>query len=207
MYARSTILRAMPESVDAGIAEVSERVVPALEQMPGFSGYSMLVDRDSGRCIVTTAWHDEAALAESRERVHAIRRQAAERFGDSDPEVREWEIATLHRERAVAEGAWARVTWVRVPTDRVDQQIEIFKSTVMPRLQELSGFCSASLLVDRREGYAAGAVVYESRAALEATREATMRIRSDAVIAMGAEVMEVAEFEVAMAHLRVPEHA
>jgi heme-degrading monooxygenase HmoA len=205
MYARSTILRAMPESIDDGIAEVRDRVVPALEEMPGFAGYSMLVDRSSGRCIVTTAWHDEDALAESRERVLALRRTAADRFGDSAPEVREWDIATLHRERAVADGAWARVTWARVPTDRVDRQIEIFKSTVLSRLQELPGFCSASLLVDRSEGQAAGAVVYESRAALEATREMTEQIRGDAVAAMGAEVMEVAEFEVAMAHLRVPE--
>jgi heme-degrading monooxygenase HmoA len=197
---------AMPESVDAGIAEVSDRVVPALEDMPGFAGYSMLVDRDSGRCIVTTAWHDESALAESRQRVLELRRRAADMFGDPDPEVREWEIATLHRERAVAEGAWARVTWVRVPIDRIDQQIEIFKRTVMPRLQDLPGFCSASLLVDRDEGVAAGAVVYESRAAMEAAREATMRIRSEAVSAMGAEVTEVAEFQVAHAHLRVPEH-
>lgn len=206
MYARSTILRAMPESVDDGIAEVRDRVVPAIEEMAGCAGYSMLVDRDSGRCIVTTSWHDEGALADSRDRVQELRRQAAARFGDPDPEVREWEIATLHREHPVTEGAWARVTWVRVPTDRVDQQIEKFRGTVLPRLQELAGFCSASLLVDREAGQAAGAVVYESRDALAATREVAMSIRSDAVDSIGAEVIDVAEFEVAMAHLRVPEH-
>ena len=206
MYARSTILRARPESVDDGIADVRDRVVPALQEMAGFAGYSVLVDRSGGRCIVTTAWHDEGALVESRERVHELRRQAAEKFGDSAPEVREWEIATLHRERPVAEGGWARVTWLRIPTDRVDRQIEVYKDTVLPRLQGLPGFCSASLLVDRREGRAAGAVVYESHEALAATREAATRIRSEAVTSTGAEVMEVAEFEVALAHLRVPEH-
>lgn len=207
MYARSTILRAKPESVDDGIAEVRDRVMPALQEMTGFAGYSMLVDRRSGRCVVTTAWHDESALAESREKVRELRRQTAERFGDSEPEVREWEIATLHRERPVEAGAWARVTWVRVPTERVDRQIEVFKSTVLPRLQDLPGFCSASLLVDRKEGRAAGAVAYESQEALTATREATTRLRSEVVESIGAEVLEVAEFEVAQAHLRVPEHA
>lgn len=166
----------------------------------------MLVDRDSGRCIVTTAWHDEDALAASREKVHELRRRASERFGDSQPEVREWEIATLHRERRVTDGAWARVTWVRVPTDRIDRQIEVFKGTVLPQLQDLSGFCSASLLVHRGEGRAAGAVAYESHEALAATREATTRIRSEAVASMGAQITEVAEFEVALAHLLVPEH-
>jgi quinol monooxygenase YgiN len=206
MYARSTILRARPEAVDAGIAEVMDHVVPALEEMPGFAGYSMLVDRSGGRCIVTTAWQDEQALGDSRERVLQLRRRAADRFGDADPQVREWEIATLHRERAVAEGSWARVTWVRVPSDRIDTQIGIFKDTVLPRLEELPGFCSASLMVDREQGQAVGAVVYDSRQALDDSREATQRIRADAVAAMGAEVMEVSDFEVALAHLRVPEH-
>jgi len=187
------------------MAEVRDQVVPAIQEMEGFAGYSMLVDRESGRCIVTTAWHDELSLVQSREMVLELRRHAAETLGDTMPEVREWEIATMHRERPVADDACARVTWLQVPTDRVDGQIEVYKETVLPRLQALAGFCSASLFVDRGEGRAVGAVVYESRAALMATREATTRIRSEAVQRIGAGVMDVAEFEVAMAHLRVPE--
>lgn len=45
MYAGSTILRAMPESVEDGIAVVRERAVPGLQDVPGFAGCSMLVDR------------------------------------------------------------------------------------------------------------------------------------------------------------------
>jgi len=205
MYARSTSLRARPQSIDAGIAEVRDEVVPAIQEMDGFAGYSMMIDRESGRCILTTAWHDQRALVQSREMVLDLRRHAAETLGASTPEVREWEIAALHRERPVAEGACARVTWLQVPTDRMDAQIQVYKEMVLPRLQDLAGFCSASLFVDRDEGRAAGAVVYESRDALMATREATTRIRSEAVQRMGAEVQEVAEFDVAMAHLRVPE--
>ena len=55
------------------------------------------------------------------------------------------------------------------------------------------------------EGRAAGAVAYDSQEALAATREATKLIRAEAVQEVGAEIMEVGEFEVAMAHLRVPE--
>ena len=205
MYARSTVLRAMPESIDDGVAAVRDDVAPALQEMAGFAGHSLLIDRGSGRCIVTTAWQDEASLTDSRERVLDLRRQAAERFGDTHPEVREWEVATMHREHPTGGGAWARVTWLRVPTDRVDRQIEVFRSAVLPRLQELSGFCSASLLVDRGEGRAAGAVAYDSQEALAATREATKRIRAEAVHEVGAEIMDVGEFEVVMAHLRVPE--
>ncbi|MCW2621399.1 MAG: uncharacterized protein JWL64_1001, partial [Frankiales bacterium] len=124
MYARSTILRAKPQSIDAGIAEVRDQVVPTIQEMAGFHGHSMLVDRESGRCIVTTAWEDEQALAESRPKVLELRRNAVDAMGASEPEVQEWEIATMHRERPAGEGACARVTWLRVPADRVEGQIE-----------------------------------------------------------------------------------
>lgn len=206
MYARSTTVRGDPQTIDAGIAEVSDRVLPALQEMKGFVGLSMLADRATGRCIVTTSWEDERALDGSRDMVKALRSRAAEQLGaTADPEVREWEIATLHRERPVDPGACSRVTWLKVPRDRIDDQIEVFRGTVLPRLQDLAGFCSASLLVDRAGGLAAGAVVYESSDALLATREAAKGIRADAVRSIGAEIVDVAEFEVAIAHLRVPE--
>ena len=63
-----------------------------------------------------------------------------------------------------------------------------------------------SLLVDSRGDLTAGAIVKENQVYLEATREAATQIRSEAVTSTGAEVVEIAEFEVALAHLRVPEH-
>ena len=205
MYARSTILRARPESVDDGIADVRDRVVPALQEMAGFAGYSVLVDRSGGRCIVTTAWHDEGALAESRERVHELRRQAAEKFGDSAPEVREWEIAVLHRAHQVGDGACARVTWTRTDPANVERVLDAYRTQLMPRLEDMPGFCSNSLLVNRQEGLGAGALVLDGREALDRTRDQAAAMREQFARSMGIEVLEVAEFDVAVAHLRVPE--
>lgn len=207
MFARSTTVRGAPEAIDDGIRQVNDEVLPALQQMDGFVGLSMLADRQTGRCIVTTSWQDEAALSGSREAVKGLRSRAVESLGGPEPEVREWEIATLHRERPADPGACARVTWLQVRPDLVDRQIEVFRGTVLPQLQDLPGFCSASLLVDRSSGRATGAIAYESREALEATREAAARIRSNAVTSMEAELLDVAEFELAIAHLRVPEMA
>ena len=55
MYARSTTVRGNPDSVDEGITYVRDKVMPAVQQMDGCVGLSMLADRTSGRCIVTTA--------------------------------------------------------------------------------------------------------------------------------------------------------
>jgi len=47
-------------------------------------------------------------------------------------------------------------------------------------------------------------VTYENRAALERTREMTMRMREEVVPRMPATTTETAEFELVFAHLPVP---
>src|SRR5262249_43379681 len=69
VYARSTTIRAQPSSIDAGIAHVRDEVMPALRDVDGCIGVSLLVDRQSGRCIATTAWQSEDARRDSAERI------------------------------------------------------------------------------------------------------------------------------------------
>ena len=77
----------------------------------------------------------------------------------------------------------------------------------LPKMEELRGFCSASLLVDRAAGRGCSAVTYDSREALEASRDPGSAIRESVMAATGVRMMETAEFELAVAHLRVPEMA
>src|SRR5689334_1739594 len=96
VYARSTTIQAQPSSIDAGIAHLRDEVMPALQAIDGCVGVSLLVDRESGRCIATSAWDTEEAMRASADRMQPIRDRAAEMFGGS-PTVEEWEIAALHR--------------------------------------------------------------------------------------------------------------
>jgi quinol monooxygenase YgiN len=206
VYARTTTVRGNPQALEEGITRVRDEVMPALEQMDGCVGLSMLVDRDYGTCIVTTAWRDQDALSASREHVRTLRARATEALrGDDEPEVREWEIAVLHRAQPARDGACARVTWLQVEPAKAERQLDIYRSSVLPRLEALPGFCSASMLIDRERGRAAGALIFDSRDALERTRETAKEIRTEATRETGAQILDVAEFEVALAHLRVPE--
>ena len=56
MHARSTTIRGRPESVDEGIAFCRDEVLPMCREMSGCVGLSLIADRGSGRCIVTTSW-------------------------------------------------------------------------------------------------------------------------------------------------------
>jgi hypothetical protein len=205
MYARSTTIRADRSRVDAGIAEVRDAVMPLVQGMDGFVGLSMLADRETGHCIVTAAWETEEAMRVSGERVRDSRARVAEVVGAPAPEVAEWEIAALHRVHEAPAGACARVTWLVGDPAATDRTVDGWRGRVLPRLEDLSGFCSVSLMVDRRTGRTASAVTFEDREHLEGSREEARAIREQLAPVLGMRMLDVAEFELAIAHLRVPE--
>jgi heme-degrading monooxygenase HmoA len=192
--------------MDDGIAYIRDTVMPALEALEGFIGLSLLVDRSSGRCIATSAWQSEEAMRASEQATRQVRNRAAEIFGGS-ADVEEWEIAVLHRDHRSGDGARVRATWVRLSPDQIDRGIEVYKTNVLPALEELEGFCSASLLVDRASGRAVSSATYDSVEAMEQNRDQLDRLRAAGTQEAGAEVLDEREFELAIAHLRVPEMA
>ena len=206
MYARSTTIQAQPSSIDAGIAHVRDTVMPALGGIDGFVGLSLLVDRGSGRCIVTSAWTSEEAMHASGEAVRPVRDRAIQAFAGS-AQVEEWEIAALHRDHRSGQGACVRATWFRSDPDRIDRAIDVYKLTALPGLDDLEGFCSASLLVDRASGRAVSSATYDSLGAMERNRDQAGTLRARVSQEAGVDTLEIREFELAFAHLHVPEMA
>ena len=206
MFARTTTIQGNPDSVDAGIAHVRDVVLPAVTAMEGCIGMSLLVDRESGRAIATTAWESEAAMASSARQVLPLRDGAQEIMGASTSEVDMWELAVAHRDHAAPEGACARITWLSGYPD-AERVIDVYRMTVLPHIQELAGFCSATMMLNRETGRAVGTAVFENRQQLEASREDSRRIRERSAPEMGAMIDDVAELELAVAHLHVPEMA
>jgi heme-degrading monooxygenase HmoA len=204
VYARSTTIQAQPSNIDAGIAHVRDEVMPAVEGLPGCIGLSLLVDRQSGRCIATTAWESEDAMRDSEDRVRSIRDRAAEMFGGG-AQVEHWEIAVLHRDHRSREGACARAIWTKTDPARLDSMIETYKSQSLPAMEGLEGFCSASLLIDRASGRGVSSVTFDNADAMERNREQATALRERITRQAGIEVVDVCEFELALAHLHVPE--
>lgn len=207
MYARSTTIQAQPLSVDIGIAHVRDVVMPALMEIDGCVGLSLLVDRQSGTCIATSSWETIEAMRASAERVAPIRDRAALMF-DGSARIEEWDIALLHRDHPSGEGACVRATWLKVVPDQLSRSLDFYRMSVLPELEDLDGFCSASMLVDhpacRR---AVSCSTFDSTEAMARNRDRATELRSRRVRELGAEVVDVAEFELAIAHLRVPELA
>ena len=192
--------------MDEGIAHIRDEVLPALTAMEGCIGLSLLVDRKTGRCIATSAWQSEDAMRMSEDQVEPIRDRAAEIFGGT-PQVEKWEIAVLHRDHRSRDGACVRATWMQVEPAQADRAIDMFRMATLPAIEDLAGFCSASLMVDRASGRCVSSVTYDTMDSMERNREAAGAVRRAGAQEASAEVLDVGEFELALAHLRVPEMA
>ena len=166
---------------------------------------SAMIDRGSGRCIITTAWETDEAMRASAEKASQLRNRAAENLGGNVEKIEEWEIAVLHRDHQAADGACARVTWVKGDPATADPKIDYYKTSVLPELENLDGFCSASLLIERATGRSVSTVTFDSREAMERNRDQAMALKTEKMREAGVEELDECEFELALAHLRVPE--
>jgi quinol monooxygenase YgiN len=204
MYARTTTTSGNPETVDDAMAYMRDEVMPAVQAMDGCIGLSMLADRDTGRCIATTAWASEEAMHDSESGVHDLRMRYAEMMGGR-PQVQEWEIAVLHRKHTAPEGAVVRVIWAQSDPGQAEQMMDAYRMSLLPRIEDLPGFCSVSLLVDRESGRSVSSTVYESRESMDRASEMGRAMREEFSGQMGSQITDVAEFDLLLAHLRVPE--
>jgi quinol monooxygenase YgiN len=205
VFARTTTIQADRSKVEDGIARVRDQVFPAVTAIDGCVGMSLLVDREAGRCIATTAWESEAAMQASAEGVKPLRADAEEGLGSTSTDVATWEVSVMHRVHDTPDGGWARVTWLSGDDGFAERAADTFRMAILPQLQEWDGFCSASLMTSRETGRAVGTVTFATRAQLEATRESAQELRRRGSEQMRGMVDDMAEMEVAFAHLHVPE--
>ena len=204
MYARTNTVRGDPKTIDESVAYIRDEVMPLVQGMDGCIGLSMLADRDSGRCIVTTAWRTEEAMRASEEGVRASRERAAQIFG-AKPEVAMYEIAVMHRMHETGDGARTRVVWGHTDPARMDDMLSSFRMTMIPKMEELAGFASCAMMVDRETGRTALTVTYDSADAMRRANDRAAQLRAEAPTTMGMTIDEFAEFDLVIAHLRVPE--
>jgi hypothetical protein len=205
VYARSFTIDGQPLSVDIGIAHCRDVAMPALQQIDGYVGLSLMVDRETGRCIATSSWESIKAMRASAEKVAIIRDHVALMF-DGSASVEEWNIALLHRRHRAREGSCVRATWLKVVPDLLDRSLDFYRMAVLSEMEDLDGFCSVSLMVDHPASRrAVSCSTFDSVESMAVNRDRATELRSRRARDLGAEIIDVAEFELAIAQLRVPD--
>ena len=204
MYARSIRIEGEPHRIEAGITYVRDEVMPMLAEMDGYVGVSMLADRETGQVIVTSSWRTDDEMQATLTKLAPVRNRGQEILGGT-MRIDEWEVAVMHRDHTARDGACCRVTWMRVNRGQFDRGIDLYRTSMLPEMESLDGFCSASLMVNRAAAVACNTTTYDSREALEASRDRSWAIRDAGVREAGVDVTDVMEFDLVLAHLRLPE--
>ena len=182
--------------------------MPALEGIEGFVGCPCW-PTGLPPLYRTSSWRSEDGDARERGSVRPIR----------DPVAALFVVAQTSRNgRSLS--CTVTIGRVRAPVSVVDPWVSVgsIRSTVSaiavqtrrlscPALEELEGFCSASLMADRVSRSRLSSANDDSVEAMERNRDQAGKIRGAGTQVVGAEVLDVREFELALAHLRVPEMA
>jgi hypothetical protein len=198
VFARSITFGGRPDSVEAGKKFVIDEVSPAMDRIEGLRGLSLLVDQASGRGILTTSWRDRTALDASDALLRPMRERGRDLIGGT-MEIDTWEIAVMHRS---AHGEACRVSWIE---GDVDKATDLFRFGIIPVLGDQHGFCAASLLIDRENGVACATTCWNTKAWMDASRDVADSLRGRVAQESGGRVVDVQEYELAYAHLHVPE--
>jgi len=97
-------------------------------------------------------------------------------------------------------GVFARVSIYEVPPDRVGAAAETFGQAI-GQIREMTGLAAAYLLVNAENGRTLTMTLWDSRAAMEASRVTASRLRSEAARGLDGDVLSTEEYEVAAREL------
>jgi hypothetical protein len=205
MYARTATLRGRPNAMDEAITFVQQEWLPSTTGLDGCTGMSMLAGRRSGRCIVTTGWETEETMRASLDGMRDSRARLGKILG-AVAVVSQWEVALMHRAQPPGEHPACRVTWTALSDpDRLDEEIATVRMAILPRLEELPGFSSISLMVDRLSGRAVGTVTYADGDAMLAAAQQADAMQAEYARSLDGRITDVAELGLVIAQLRIPE--
>ncbi len=73
MFANVSTYQGPPDKIDEGLRYAQENIVPSLQEVEGFEGVYLLVDRQSGKVLTITLWESEEALRASEEETTQLR--------------------------------------------------------------------------------------------------------------------------------------
>jgi heme-degrading monooxygenase HmoA len=93
MHDRTTIVDGDPGRIDDVLRQIESEVLPVLKEQDGFKGFTVHVNRSSGKVVGTSYWESQDSMQASEEAVRGPREEAAQRGGASSPTVEHFEVA------------------------------------------------------------------------------------------------------------------
>lgn len=140
------------KDVDAGLALLREKVVPALRDQKGYRGVTVSGNADTGEMGVLTMWDSMADLEASESAVAHLREETVAAIGGSVTVSKMEQVIVEVGSQPPAEGCSLRIIEVTMDPSKVDEQIAWFRENVLPQLKTSAGFRLVRLMADRQAG-------------------------------------------------------
>ncbi|MFZ0040459.1 MAG: hypothetical protein WAK93_04070 [Solirubrobacteraceae bacterium] len=92
MHARSAVVELSPDKIDDAIRQFEADVLPRYREISGYKGFTMLVNRESGKAFGVSFWESPDGIKESDELGVKARDDLAATGGGSAQPREVWEV-------------------------------------------------------------------------------------------------------------------
>lgn len=186
MYLRVTAFRSDPAKLDAGVAFLRDKIIPAMKKVPGFVGATCVVNREKGEGAASTLWESLEAMNNAEQIGQQSRSQSSEGTGMEVIDVDRFEVTTLEM---APDGArlprYTRTITAYGDPKRADQAAKVVRDEILPKLKTQPGFSAYAAGINRMTGrgftissWATPEQREKSRAAVASVRERVIETSS-----------------------------
>jgi heme-degrading monooxygenase HmoA len=189
MYARITISESV-DDVERAVALIRESVGPRATALPGSRGITASQDLSTGAIFVLTLWETEDDMRASEAAADQIRSDTMNALGSTATVERYEQTVWVGGSEPPGDDARLHVREIAIDPSTLEDNLEFFRSSVMPELQATEGFGGVRQLIDRGTGRGYVGTVWANERALEASlanSEARRARASERGVSFGAE--------------------
>jgi heme-degrading monooxygenase HmoA len=178
MYARLNTLTGV-QDIDAAVAFLQEAALSVTQQQRGYGGLSAAADRESGLLAILTLWETAADREASNSALSKIREEARSQLASGlTVELFEQRVAQIGQAPTVGNSVLA--TRISMDPSRINDNVEYFKSEVLPQIAAAPGFRSIRNLINAETGEGVVGSIWENEQSLKAAQQAAQNRRSEA---------------------------
>lgn len=178
MFSRVLTFRGATD-IDGGVTYLHEEALPVLEAQHGYRGVTASGDRARGIFGILSVWDTESDRSASDSALGKAREEALKIVG-GELTIENFEEVVLEMARPPSPGCGLFLTRVHMDPSVLDDNLEFFRSDVLPQITSQSGFCGLRNMIDRATGRGITGSVWETRAQAEAMQATASERRAPA---------------------------
>lgn len=160
MYTRVLTFKGAAD-IDGGVRYIREEVLPVISAQHGYRGLTVSADRQGSVLGVMSRWETEADRTASDSALSKARDEGQRIVGGSLT-LEYFEQVIFEVAKPVQAGYAGFVTRVHMDPVAMEDNIEFFRSEILPQISSQPGFCGLNQMVDRTAGRALVGSVWET---------------------------------------------